>query len=172
MNYSNIISELNTATSFDLYRLESAISLLLDDPKRIIEVKRLLRIGQIIEYFDGSANRSVSARVIKFLRTRLLVENIDDNRRWEIRYYAVNIHQVETKIIDSTKRKGLSKTEISIGDMVGFEDKEFAEQYGHVIRLNQKTVTMNVKGSEWRVSYGLLFKVHEQALDQLTSDSD
>ncbi len=42
MNYSNIIKELDKATSFDLYRLSSAIDRMLEDPKRQLAVKQAL----------------------------------------------------------------------------------------------------------------------------------
>jgi len=57
---------------------------------------------------------------------------------------------------------GLDKSQVRVGDRVGFENKEGEVLYDKVVRLNRKTVTMIV-GSEdkWRVAYSLLFPVIE-----------
>ncbi len=169
MNYSEIISALDHATGFDLFRLQSAIRLMLDDPKRIIEVKKAIQIGGIVEYFDTSENRIISARVLKFQRARVDVENLEDGTRWSIPYYAINIHKVDTTIVERRKKQGLGRTEISIGETVGFIDGENREQYGKVIRLNQKTVTVENETMGWRVPYSMLFKVLEEARGELSS---
>ena len=39
--------------------------------------------------------------------------------------------------------------------------------YGDVIRLNQKTVTLACNEGQWRVSYGLLFKIVSPDVDFL-----
>ena len=51
--------------------------------------------------------------------------------------------------------------EFFIGDTVGFTDKHLNERVGTVVRLNSKTASIAVTGSEghWRVSYGLLRKI-------------
>ena len=86
MDYSKIMEELKDASLFELYRLSAAIIQQLEDPKRISEIRRHLRIGQIISYFDSTENRSIEAKVIKLKRTRLLVEAIPDKQRWDIPY--------------------------------------------------------------------------------------
>ena len=84
MDYSKIIGELKQASLFDLYRLSVAINQQLENPRRLSEIKESLRPGKNISYFDDSENRLIEAKVIKLMRTRLLVENIDDQQRWEI----------------------------------------------------------------------------------------
>jgi len=167
MNYSEIVSALDHATGFDLFRLQSAIRLMLDDPKRIIEVKKVIQIGGTVEYFEASENRIIPARVLKFQRTRVDVKNLEDGVQWSIPYYAINIHKVDTSIIERRKKQGLGRTEISVGETVGFVDRENREQYGTVVRLNQKTVTIENENKGWRVPYSLLFKVHDEAKDEL-----
>jgi hypothetical protein len=158
MNYSEIVKALNHATGFDLYRLYVAIGNMLDDPKRITEVKRRLHAGDEVEYLEASENRIVKARLIKFQRTRVLVENLNDKARWSIPYCALNIYSADTTITENVK-EGLGKNEASVGDYVGFFDREGKERYGQVMRLNQKTVTLDCQGSKWRVAYSFLFKV-------------
>ena len=169
MDYSKIIEELKKSSLFDLYRLSVAINQQLENPRRLSEIKKCLRSGQNISYFDDTENRLIEAKVIKLMRTRLLVENIDDQERWEIPFYYVNLDEVNTDIIGSS-RMGLDKSQLKVGDMVGFQDKQNNDVLGKIIRLNQKTATIKTsKNTEWRVGYELLYEVIdiEQGLQHL-----
>jgi hypothetical protein len=159
MDYSKIVEELKQASLFDLYRLNAAINQQLEDPKRIDEVKRHLRTGQIINYFDYTENRAVEAKVIKLKRTRLLVETIHNKQRWDIPFYWINLERVGTDIVIPA-RKGVEKSQLKVGDMVGFQDKQNNDVYGKVIRLNPKTATIVTNtNAKWRVSYGMLILI-------------
>lgn len=164
MNYSEIIEALETASAFDLYRLQRALDNMIDHPKRLMEVKAALRLGQDIEYYDAAANRIERAIVEKIKQTKAIVRNLRDGNRWEVHLSSINVRGVDTNIA-LTKTEGLSKNELSVGDTVGFVDNHGQEQHGTVVRLNQKTVTVETKDKGWRVSYTLLYKVleHESA---------
>ena len=160
MDYSKIMEELKQASLFDLYRLSAAITHQLEDPKRINEIKMHLRNGQIISYFDYTENREVKAKVIRLKRTRLLVETVGDKGRWDIPFYWINLDRVDTGFGTSSARKGMEKSQLKVGDMVGFQDKQNNDVYGEVIRLNPKTATIVTNtNAKWRVGYGLLYLV-------------
>lgn len=158
MDYSAIVRAIDHCTGFDLYRLYVAIGKMLEDPKRITEVKRRLHPGDPVEYLDPVKNRVVAAKLIKFQRTRVLVENLEEHEEWSIPYYALNIHGADTGITQNVK-EGLGRNEVAVGDQVGFFDRDGNERYGKVIRLNQKTVTLDCNNQKWRVAYRFLFKV-------------
>ena len=159
MDFSKIIEELKQASLFDLYRLSVAINQQLENPRRLSEIKRSLRSGKIISYFDDTENRLIEAKVIKLMRTRLLVENIDDQQQWEIPLYYVNLDEVITDIIGSSGL-GLDKGQLKVGDMVGFQDNHNNDVHGKIIRLNQKTATIKTNtNTEWRVGYEWLYVV-------------
>jgi hypothetical protein len=69
--------------------------------------------------------------------------------------------RVNTDIISSPE-KGLDKTQLKIGDMVGFQDKDHDDLHGEIIRLNQKTATImtGTKG-RWRVAYEYLYLIYD-----------
>jgi hypothetical protein len=90
MDYSKIIENLKQASLFDLYRLSVAIDHQLENPQRIAEVKKHIKPGQTISYFDPTENRLIEAKVINLKRTQLLVENTHDQQRWTIPLYWVN----------------------------------------------------------------------------------
>jgi len=98
MDYTFIIDELRAASLFDLFRLRAAITLQLEDPQRIEQVRGRLRPGMKISYFDEAQNRLIEARVRELHRTRLLVENQQDKKLWSIPFGAVNVDGVETDI--------------------------------------------------------------------------
>jgi len=55
---------------------------------------------------------------------------------------------------------GMSRQELSIGAQVGFINSRNGKQLtGTVVRLNQKSVTIDTKDGNWRVGYSLLFPV-------------
>jgi hypothetical protein len=169
MDYSTVMSELDDASLFDLYRLNVAIRKELDDPRRIEEVKRMIKEGDIISYFEDSKNRLIQAEVIELKRTRVLVRNKHDMKLWTIPFYMVNVEDVATDITHPTTTKGMNRNEIRIGDLVGFRSKSNKNVRGKVMRINPKTVTLFVEPNQkWRVSYSMLYpiidgeKAHEQ----------
>ncbi|MCI5141710.1 MAG: hypothetical protein D3909_08275 [Candidatus Electrothrix sp. ATG1] len=169
MDYSAILEELNKASTFDLYRLRVAISQQLENPQRLSEIKRCLQPGQKISYFDASENREIEAEVLKIRRTRVLVQHLHDQAKWTIPLYFINLKKINTDIISSPE-KGLDKTQLKVGDMVGFQDKDNNDLHGEIIRLNQKTATImtNTRG-RWRVAYEYLHLIYdiEQGGNQL-----
>lgn len=162
MDYSKIVQELQKSSLFDVYRLQVAINRLLENPDRIEEIRRQLRPGQEITYFDATENREIEARVVKLKQTRVLVEHKRDQQRWNIPLYYVNLEGVDTEIKVSSGKVGLDKSQLKVGDRVGFRDQQNNDLYGEVIRLNPKTATIRLEDStEWRVPYRLLYSVIE-----------
>ena len=160
MDYSNIMAELEGASLFDLYRLSVAIGKELDDPNRIAQIKAMINEGDVITYFEDSQNKLVQAKVLEIKRTRVLVQNLHDMKKWNIPFYMVNIEDVDTDITHPTKPKGMNRNELKIGDFVGFRSKHNKNVRGQVMRLNPKTVTLFVEPDEkWRVSYSMLYPI-------------
>ncbi|VEN72681.1 conserved hypothetical protein [Candidatus Desulfarcum epimagneticum] len=161
MDYSKIFQELNKATSFDLYRLKVLIDQQLENPHRLSEIKRRLKPGQKISYFDETENRLIDAIVIKLMRKKLLVENIHDQEKWQIPFYFVNLNHVNADIMVSSN-EGIDRSRLKVGDTVGFQDKQNNDLTGKIIRLNQKTATiLTTKNAEWRVAYEYLYFIYD-----------
>jgi len=72
MDYSMILSELNNASLFELYRLNASIHQQLKDPQKIRLIQNTLKVGQLIKYFEVSENRLVDAEIIELKRTKVL----------------------------------------------------------------------------------------------------
>jgi len=161
MDYSKILAELNNASLFDLYRLKVAINQQLENPQRLSEIKKCLNPGQNISYFDEEENRLIDAYVLKIMRTNVLVQNIHNQEKWKIPLFFVNLDEVSTDIIDQSQ-EGLSKSQLRVGDMVGFQDKQNNDVNGKIIRLNQKTATIITStNTRWRVAYKYLQLIYD-----------
>jgi 16S rRNA U1498 N3-methylase RsmE len=160
MDYTFIIDELSAASLFDLFRLRAAINLELEDPERITQVRRRLRPGMKIRYFDEAQNRLVEAVIRELRRTRLLVENFEDGKPWLIPFCAVNIDEVETELRTALGHNLLDRRRLKVGDQIGFRDRQNQDKYGQIIALNPKTATILTSDQQkWRVAYQFLFPV-------------
>lgn len=158
MNFSETIATLSKASAFDLYRLRAAIDRVLDQPGWMDAVRSRLRIGQSIEYFDPAANHTRQAQVLELRRKQAVVLDLETKKRWLISYAAINLDGADIDIREKP-RQGLGRNEVSIGDVVGFLDRNHQQRSGQIVRLNDKTVTLICDQQGWRVGYGLLHRV-------------
>ena len=162
MNYSNILASLNQASAFDLFRLRAAIDRVLDQPGWMTAVQARLRVGMAIEYFDPQANRSFKGQLLEMRRKQAVVLDLKTQKRWLISYAAINLDGADVEIREQPKQ-GLSRQSVAVGDVVGFVDRDQRQRIGKILRLNDKTVTLQVGHQQWRVAYGLLHRVVESS---------
>ena len=155
MDYTQILDALSKASLFELYRLNVAIGNLLDDPARILAVKRTLQVGQVVSWLNSEENRLVEARLLQINRSRALIQDIASGKRWTIPFHLINVDQHEIEIAAGQRGK-LDRNRLKVGDRVAFRDKAGHERFGEVIKLNTKTASVQVGPSRWRVHYSLL----------------
>ncbi len=158
MNYTEIIKSLNNASAFDLYRMRSAIDRVLDEPRWLQSVQVRLKLGQEVQYFDPRANTLRRGRLLEMRRKQAVVLDSDDARRWLISYAAINLDGSDVQIREN-KTQGLGRNEIAVGDVVGFVDRDQNQRTGKIIRLNDKTVSLQCGAAQWRVAYAYLHRV-------------
>ncbi|CAK0762190.1 conserved hypothetical protein [Gammaproteobacteria bacterium] len=163
MNFSAILDALNQASAFELFRLRAAIHRKLDDPHWITAITKRLKVGQEVEYFSFQDNAIRHARIIELRRKNILAVDLADNRRWLIDYASINIDGADVQVREQSV-KGLGRNEVEVGQIVGFVDRNGNERSGHILRLNDKTVTIQIGSLKWRVSYGLLHRVVDSSL--------
>ncbi|MBP9713913.1 MAG: hypothetical protein KBD60_09525 [Sterolibacterium sp.] len=158
MNYTEILSTLNQASAFDLYRLRAAIDQVLDQPGWMTAVRARLRTGITIEYFEPQANRAFKGQLLEMRRKQAVILNLETQKRWLISYSAINLDGTDVEIREQPQQ-GLSRHAVAIGDIVGFIDREQQQRSGKILRLNDKTVSLQVGNQRWRVAYALLHRV-------------
>ncbi len=158
MNFAEVLEALKRASGFELYRLSAAIDRMLCDPKWIIAIRRVLHVGQQVEYFDEKDNRLCTGRVLELRQKTVLLQRLDTSQRWLMPYTSINLGGIDAAIRDNPDR-GLSRQEVAVGDIVGFLDREQRLRSGKIIRINDKTVTIVSQNQQWRVSYALLHRI-------------
>ena len=166
MDYELIVSALQKASAFDLFRLQSAIGHLLDDPLRLNAVKQQLRPDMEITYFEPQENRLIPAQVLEIRRTRAAIQELPTGKRWMVPLYMINIEGADTDI--TPKKYHVDRLSLKIGDQVGFTVKDGSELFGAVIKLNPKRAKIRTRQGVWAVPYSMLFTIieGEQARDQ------
>lgn len=159
MDYNRILSELQDASLFDLFRLQVAIGDVLDDPARLTAIKRVLRAGMEITFFDEKANRLIPARLLKVQKTRAAIQELESGKHWTIPIYMINLENQETDIAPS--RQSVDRLSARRGDMVGFTNREGQDQFGTIVKLNPKRAKIQTEHGIWAVPYSMLFTVIE-----------
>jgi len=158
MNFSDTLKALNQASAFELYRMRAAIDRVLDDPRWLAAIQSRLRVGQACEYFEIQSNAMHPCRILEMRRKQVLVLDLVDGKRWLIGYPALNLDGVDAQIREQP-RQGLGRNEIAVGEMVGFLDRDQQQRAGRVLRLNDKTVSLQCGNQRWRVAYSYLHRV-------------
>lgn len=158
MNFSDVIKTLNQASAFELYRMRAAIDRVLDEPRWLQAIQARLQIGQAVQYFDPQANALKRGQVLELRRKQAVVLDLDDAKRWIISYAAINLDGSDVQIREQ-KPQGLGRNEVAIGELVGFVDRDQQQRTGQIIRLNDKTVTLQCEKGQWRVAYSFLHRV-------------
>lgn len=157
MDYSEVIAALRQASAFDLYRLRWAIDRQLNDPRWIVAAHARVYVGQRVTFYDPRDNALLQG-VVNELRRKHVVLQMADGRRMLVEYASINLDGVDAQIREQPKQ-GLGRHEVRVGDMVGFRDRHGHSHDGTVVRLNDKTVTLQSKIQQWRVSYALLHRL-------------
>jgi len=84
--------------------------------------------------------------------------DLEDAVRWVLTYAAINLDGADVQIREQ-KPQGLGRNEVGLGDVVGFVGRDQQQRTGKIIRLNDKTVTLQCDQSQWRVAYSFLHRV-------------
>jgi hypothetical protein len=157
MDYELIVSALQKASAFDLFRLQSAIGHLLDNPLRLNPIKCQLRPGMEITYFEPQENRLIPAQILEIRRTRAAIRELATSKRWTIPLYMINLEGADTDI--TPNKHHVDRLSLKIGDQVGFTGKDGGEMFGTVIKLNPKRAKIQTHQGIWAVPYSMLFTI-------------
>lgn len=161
--FMDILDSLRQAPSAELYRLYLAIGKMLDDPRRILEVRQRLHLGMEVSYFRGDALAPPShGTVVELRQTQAVIQDNQGRQRLSVLYAAVipDTARGPTHAPPSPPPRA-QREEFFVGDTVGFTDKHLSERVGIIVSLTAKTASIAVNDSEghWWVSYALLRKI-------------
>lgn len=159
-DFNAVLEQLEPWSLFEINRLRSAISRLLDDPARIEAIKRQLKVGMKITYFSRDKNGLIEATIDEVRKTWASVINVQDGKRWNIKFFLINLHGIDINIAPKKHSTGLDRNSLKVGDHVGWNSKLGHDLYGVVEKLNPKKALIRLgSGDRWTVPYSLLFLV-------------
>lgn len=159
-----LLDALGQANSLQLYRLQAILQRMITDPKRVIEIRRQLHLGQTVRYFDLESGQMRQARVVEMKDKEILVQDQVTLRHWRLAYAAVEPPASgQTDVADRTApttpppAPKPGREDFQRGEKVAFEDKHLRTQVGVITRINQRTASIDTgDGGLWKVSFGLL----------------
>jgi hypothetical protein len=134
---------------------------MLADPRRIIAVRTNLCLGQTVRFLDWQAGQMRNGKVVAMKDSKVTLHEEGTRREWTLPYVAIEppastaarptVEPAEPLV----QRPG--RNDFRCGDKVSFEDRYMATQVGEIVRINQRTATIDTgDGQSWRVSFGLL----------------
>jgi hypothetical protein len=157
-----LIDALNRASSLELFQLSTIIERLLADPRRIIAVRTNMNLGQTVRFLDWRDGQMRSGKVVAMKDTLVTLHEEGTRREWKLPYAAVEPPLATgqpTAPAAPSKPPPIkaSRNDFRRGERVCFDDKYLQPQVGTVVRINQRTATVDTgDGHSWRVPFHML----------------
>ena len=154
-----LIDALSRATSLELFQLSTIIERMLADPRRIIAVRANMHLGQTVRFLDYRDGQMRSGKVVALKDTQLTLHEEGTRREWKLPYAAIEPPAPTAAQPQPTTPvpPRPARNDFRCGEKVAFEDKYLNTVVGTIVRINQRTATIDTgDGTSWRVGFGLL----------------
>ena len=156
-----LIEALNRASSLELFQLSNLVDRMLSDPRRIIAVRMNMHLGQEVRFLDWRSGQMRSGRVTAMAATNVTLLDERTRSHWKLPYAAVEPPGAPSTppqtVPPSAPAVKPGRDDFRCGQKVSFEDKYLQTQIGTIVRINQRTATIDVgDGGSWRVGFTLL----------------
>ncbi|MGJ7488611.1 hypothetical protein ACSFA2_25340 [Variovorax sp. LT2P21] len=162
------IEDLPMATSAELYQLSWVIEQLMADPRRIVQARSQLHMGQLVKYWDWGTGKLREARIAAMKDRQVTLLDEQSKQRLSVLYAAVvpvDEQQAGTSPSPAPAAPLRPPPEIHhkqdfrVGQRVSFTDQSLKRHVGEIVRINQRTATVHCDGRAWRVAFALLQNV-------------
>ena len=162
-----LLDLLGQASNRQLLLLHAVIDRMLADPRRIIEIRRHLHLGQTVQFLDWQHGVMLKGQVIALHERQVELREIGARRQWKLPYTAVELPDgageqhtdppgPEAPVTPAAPPRP-ARNDFRRGDKVAFEDKYLQTVVGTIVRVNQRTATIDPgDGTTWRVGFALL----------------
>lgn len=156
------IEDLPMATSAELYQISWVIEKLLADPRRMVQARSQMHLGQQVQYFNWSDGKLRAGQVVSMKDSRVTVLDTQTKRHVSLSYAGIVLEPAASSDTSSGSDTPTPPPEIGrredfrVGQRASFTDADLQNRVGTVIRINQQTATVACDGRNWRVSFGLL----------------
>ena len=160
-----LLEALGRASNLELFQLNAVIERMLADPRRILAVRKELHLGQQVRFMDWRDGSMRTGTVVELKDKQLTIHEAGSRSSWALPYTAVEPPQGgATKAQPAADRPPptpkATRHDFRCGEKVAFEDKYLNTVVGTIVRINQRTATVDPgDGTTWRVAFGLLRSV-------------
>jgi hypothetical protein len=156
-----LLDILEQASTLQLYQLRTVIGQMLVEPRRVMAIRQALHLGQTVRFVDWQDGSMRTGTVIAMRETDVTVHEEQAKLRWKLPYAAVDPSAVDAENVQATPHRSAPPRQapaaLRRGDKVTFDDQYGNTIAGTVVRVNQKTATVDPgDGTTWRVAFGLL----------------
>lgn len=161
-----LIEDLPMASSAELYQLSWVIEQLLADPRRIVQARAELHTGQQVRYLHWDDGKMRAARVVAMKDRRVTVLDEASRTHFTLPYAAIvttpssgspnNGDEASVPAKPTPPPEIASRADFRVGNRVSFTDQNLQHRVGLIVRINQRTATLDCDGQTWRVGFGLL----------------
>jgi len=157
------IEALNRASSLELFHLSTVIERLMSDPARILQIRMRLHLGQTVRFVDwrhpGGALQLRAGRIVAMKDTQATIQDEQTRQEWKLPYAAIEIP--EGSVVSSQPETDRApprptRDDFRVGDRVSFDDRHLQTRIGTILRINQRTASVDCDEQSWRVPFGLL----------------
>lgn len=156
-----LVDALSRASSLELFQLSTIIERMLADPRRIIAVRVNMHLGQTVRFLDYRDGQMRSGKVVALKDTQVTLHEEGTRREWKLPYAAIEPPTPSAASPPPQPAKPApvrpARNDFRCGEKVAFEDKHLNTVVGTIVRINQRTATIDPgDGTSWRVGFGLL----------------
>ncbi|MFO1340406.1 MAG: hypothetical protein U1F53_19655 [Burkholderiaceae bacterium] len=155
-----LLEVLGHASSLQLFQLNSIIERMLADPRRIVQIRKDMHLGQTVRFMDWRSGHMREGKVLAMKDTQATIHEHGTSSSWGVPYAAIEPPVPTAKPAaapapPAPPRPG--RNDFRCGEKVAFEDKYLNTVVGTIVRINQRTATIDPGDqSTWRVGFHLL----------------
>jgi hypothetical protein len=158
---ARLLELLQQASNLQLFQLNSVIERMLADPRRILQVRKDLHLDQTVRFMDWRDGQMRVGTVVAMKDTQLTIQEQATRSAWTVPYTAVEppapgaSRPAPEPAPPPAPRAG--RNDFRCGEKVAFEDKHLNTVVGVIVRINQRTASIDPgDGTTWRVGFSLL----------------
>lgn len=158
---ARVLELLQQASNLQLFQLNSVIERMLADPRRILQVRKDLHMGQTARFMDWRDGQMRVGTVVAMKDTQLTTQEQATRSAWTVPYTAVDPpapgvpRPAPEPAPPPVPRAG--RNEFHCGEKVTFEEKHLNTVVGVIVRINRCTASIGPGGGTTsRVGFSLL----------------
>jgi hypothetical protein len=158
---ARLLELLQQASNLHLFQLNSVIERMLADPRRIVQVRKELHMGQTVRFMDWRDGQMRVGTIVAMKDTQLTIQEQATRSAWTVPYTAVEPPAPGTPrpavAPEPTPAPRAGRNDFRCGEKVALEDKHLNTVVGTIVRINQRTASVDPgDGTTWRVGFALL----------------